>query len=123
MSDQTPLGREAILASRNFRKSEVVEIDGLGSVRVMSLNTRGSMFVNRYRDTDGAFGALFIAFVVNEDGKPVFEFTDEAVAEVMELPGDVVSKVVNVGTSLSRTAVEAEIKNSPASPTTDSPTD
>ncbi len=123
MSDQKPLGREAILASRNSRKSEAVEVDGLGSIRVMALNTRGSLFVNKHKDSPEALAALFIAFVVDEAGKASFDFTDEAISEVMELPGEVVAKVVNAGSALNRPAVEAEIKNLPASPTSDSPTD
>ncbi len=122
MSDQKPLGRDAILASRNSVRSQVVEVDGLGSVRIMAPNTRGSLFVNKYKDAPEAMGALFISLVVDESGKHVFDFTDEAISEVMELPAAVVTKVINAGTSMFNPAVEAEIKNSEASPTSDSPT-
>jgi hypothetical protein len=121
MSDPKPMGREGILASRSFRKSEVLDIDGLGTIRIMAPDTRGSLFVNKYKDTPEVLGAMFISLVVDEDGKPVFDFSDEAVAEIMELPASIVARAVNAGTAMFRPDVEAEIKNSEASATTDSP--
>ncbi len=123
MSDQKPLGREAILASKSSRKSKVVDVEGLGPIRVMAPDAKGSLFIGTHRQSPDSLGASFIAVIVDENGDRVFELTDEAASEAMSLPGDVVLTVINAANSLAGPEVEAEIKNSPASPISDSPTD
>lgn len=118
MGDKALLGRDAILAARADRRSEVITVNGLGSIRVMTPDTFGSLFINKHRDMPDSLGAAFIAVVVDENGNNEFELTDEEAAAAMKLPGDIVLAVVNAAYALRGAEIEEEIKNSKASPTT-----
>ncbi len=122
MTNNAPLGREGILALKSTFKTQAVTVDG-SVLHIRSRDAEASMFIGGHLGTSKYVAAIFVSCVVDENGNRVFGLTDDDMAEVMRLPESVVGAVVKAATEMNRPAVEEEIKNSPASPTTDSPTD
>jgi hypothetical protein len=123
MSQQKPLGREGILAFKVKPQIKHVQIDSLGEICIRAIDRGMCDPIRSYEGECPSDVATFIAGVVDESGSPLFSATAEDILEIKGLPPGVINQVVEQVAALNVAKVNEEIKNSPASPKDDSPTD
>lgn len=123
MSEKPALGREGILAFKVKPTIEEIETPALGRLFVRRMNYGINAAARKYLGTSTFDLAIFVQCVVDEAGTPLFALTDEDLAQLSQLPSAAINEVLGEIIKLNNAAEEAEIKNSEASPTPDSPTD
>jgi hypothetical protein len=91
--------RERILA-RAKCKTETIEVEGLGAIRLRQLSTGKSVKLRRVADKEEFSALLFIESVVDENDNALF--TEADIPEINELPMAAVTQIIRAISELNQ---------------------